>query len=171
MPRPGSLVVKNGSNTRATVSPSIPSPVSWTETQRYSPGSAPSASPAARAHRWVSTRMPPPGGVASRALTTRFMTAASNWLGSMQLTASGAPDTRVRVTASPTARRSRGSLSGQHLVDAHTFRLQGLPPREGEELLGQALAAPRPRPWAASIIPLAPRRIAGVALNQVERPE
>ena len=61
MPRPGSFVVKYGSKSRARVSLSMPHPVSLT------------ASMTTWLTLAVSIVRRPPCGIASRALTTRFM--------------------------------------------------------------------------------------------------
>ena len=88
------LVVKKGSNTRAGASVhALAGVVHRHADSRRGPlglagGDASAASRCGSAAR----------GLASRALTTRFITAASNWLGSMLATAPGGLRSTVRVT-------------------------------------------------------------------------
>jgi hypothetical protein len=96
VPSPGGLVVKNGSTARAMVAASMPEPVSLTATRRYLPGSR---SPVflAMVTGLDSMVTSPPAGVASRALTTRFSSAASNWPESIRVLRTPAPSRREKV--------------------------------------------------------------------------
>ena len=75
VPRPGALVVKNGSKMRALTSSVMPMPVSVTRITTYSTsGSAAVRSLWRGRHSFVVvTVSSPPAGMASRALTTRLM--------------------------------------------------------------------------------------------------
>jgi hypothetical protein len=75
-PLPGSLVVKNGSKIRGSTSAGMPQPVSLTDRQPYCPGAASGyicASVSFTAIFDVSMINWPPSGMASRALTARFI--------------------------------------------------------------------------------------------------
>jgi hypothetical protein len=76
VPLPNSLVVKNGSKIWSSTSGAMPVPVSATVSTTYGPGRASgsrraSASPSTRFTAVISSR--PPSGMASRALTHRFI--------------------------------------------------------------------------------------------------
>ncbi len=91
MPKPGGLVVKNGSKMRARVAASMPAPVSVTESTN------------ARVDGSVRVAMVtwPPAGIASRAFTTRLSTACSMRLGSATMLAGFAARSSSRLTAAP----------------------------------------------------------------------
>ena len=83
VPRPGALVVKNGSKIRSRTSGGIPPPVSLTSITSHSvaagwPGSRPTSS----RRRDRRKRSAPPSGIASRALTARLVNTCRSWLGS-----------------------------------------------------------------------------------------
>src|SRR6185437_8929247 len=110
-PRPTSLVVKNGSNARASTASSMPLPLSRTQSITYSPGSGSSG----RVRGWpivtfsVSSEMSPPASIASRALIARLRMIISIWVGS---TSAGQGSERSRVssvTAPPSVLRKRSS--------------------------------------------------------------
>ncbi len=89
-PCPSLLVVKNGSNARAETSGVMPSPSSRTRRRTWLPASTSS----------VSIQTVPPSGIASRALTTRFIRTCSIWVGSASIkaapSAGRAPASRAR---------------------------------------------------------------------------
>ena len=86
MPFPIGLVVKNGSKMCATVSASMPTPVSLTASMACCAGT--SLGVVRRRSRSSSSTLPvsivsvPPSGIASRALTARLMSTCSSWSGS-----------------------------------------------------------------------------------------
>ncbi len=135
---PIGLVVKNGSKILSSTSEGMPSPVSATSIATKSPASGASSSTALRAP--IVTV--PPSGMASRALITRLSSAVSR-LGDVgadrpevaadvEGQAHGAADAGIENLA------DRGDAFGE--VDR--LRIDALPPREGEELVGQRSAAP-----------------------------
>jgi hypothetical protein len=84
---PAGFVVKNGSKMRSRISGDMPAPVSATVTATYDVSSS--------VTRAVATVIDPPGGVASRAFATRFITTCSK----------RSRSTRTRP-ASPASRRT-----------------------------------------------------------------
>ena len=112
VPCPIGLVVKNGSNARATTSGAMPAPLSRTLTCTYSPGRR---SPWRRACAGlrvafsVSMTSRPPSGIASRALFARFSKALSSWFGSHNVVHS-ADCKRVRTAIDGPAARSIRSV-------------------------------------------------------------
>src|SRR4051812_5899316 len=114
VPLPTPFVVKNGSTARARVASSIPCPVSVTDTQTKLPDAAFTleASPL-RADMVIV----PPSGIASRALTTRFRRANSNWFASTR-TGSSRIGKRVSICAAELIDRCNRS-SYRSRVHAH----------------------------------------------------
>ena len=76
VPRPGGFVVKYGSNARESVAASMPQPVSVMRTITACSGPVGVCS---RSTLPVSTVTRPPDGIASRALSTRFISVCSTW--------------------------------------------------------------------------------------------
>ncbi len=106
------LVVKNGSKARSTTSLAMPIPVSATRNNTYEPGLSAewaAASSALSSTSSVVSSSVPPAGIASRALTARFITICSICAAS----ASTAPRARSAVTRrmSSPSRRSSIALS------------------------------------------------------------
>ena len=105
--------------------------------------------------------------MASRALTTRFITAASNWLGSIRTTASAVE----RATGQGDRLADRAAEQGVAFLeqDVHLdrFGLQRLSAGKGQQLLGQPLAASR-GPERGLDHPLAPGLVVRMALHQVQ---
>ncbi len=83
VPLPISLVVKNGSNTRASRSGAMPEPVSVSETAAKGPAAAawPRIGGSGAPHCRRSVSVPAPS-IASRAFTAMLTRAVSNWLAS-----------------------------------------------------------------------------------------
>ena len=111
----------------------------------YGPGWSPGARRASsgvddrrRACRTVSRRRR--AGIASRALTTRFITTCSSWPGSARTAARLAARARSRSSmSSPMSRREhRRPRSLTTSLRSSTSRPQHLPPAEGQELPGRA---------------------------------
>ena len=109
MPRPSSLVVKNGSKMCLRTSASIPTPVSVTEITTRGPAGTSgwslrnASSVGASATSIVSF---PPRGMASRALTARFMSTCSSWPGSARTAAAVDGSRSTSSMSSPMRRRS-----------------------------------------------------------------
>src|SRR5208282_3743817 len=112
VPVPGFLVVKNGSNSRARVSASIPQPWSCTASataRREPPASTlprnfpPDSAPGNSAAR-VLNRIFPPCGMASRAFSTRFNRICRNCAGSART--SPAPESRAESSTESSAMTS-----------------------------------------------------------------
>jgi hypothetical protein len=105
-------VVKNGSNTRARTASSMPTPVSATLSSRYVPGDSSSAwavgASSSTARVAIVTR--PPSGIASRALTTRFMMTCSTWPRSISVWALGWSRSMTSLTSSPISRCSMRAM-------------------------------------------------------------
>ena len=99
VPRPTPLVVKNGSKMRCRTSSGMPGPVSRT----VKCTSLPSAS--------SERKTSPPWGIASRALTMRFITTCSNWLRSIFTTIGFSGGAKCSVMLLLTMRRSNCTTS------------------------------------------------------------
>ena len=112
LPAPGGLVVKNGSNACARTSSDMPHPVSATLMWTYRPWagrSAPgmvSSGPDAQEAEIITRPWP---AIASRALITRFSSAASIWPRSARTVHEGAASTDSEMP-SPSVRASRSRM-------------------------------------------------------------
>ena len=112
VPLPASLVVKNGSKMRSRIASGMPSPVSSTVSHTCSPSSAPV--------RMVSV---PPSGIASEALTARFISTCWSWPRSaLTGRASGASS----ISSAMFARTSRRSILAASLTASLRSRGSGL---------------------------------------------
>ena len=121
---PFSFVVKNGSKIRAFVSGVMPVPVSLTASMTYGPGMTgwcSSAYCAVRSAFAVSRIRVPPVGIASRALTTRFMSTCWSWPGSARTFPASLPSAKRISTSSPMTRRSIFSKSSTSSLSSNTI--------------------------------------------------
>ncbi len=123
VPWPSGLVVKNGSKIRSRVAASIPIPVSLTASRTCGPGRTPTCSRAnasSSSTLAVSMVTRPPRGMASRALTTRFMTTCSSWPGSASTPLPAPRETIESSTSSRITRRSIGASPSMTRVRSST---------------------------------------------------
>ena len=90
--------------------------------------------------------VPPSGGMASRAFTTRLTIAFEIWPSSARTAQRSGACSNFRVTRSPSSRRSSSDSSVIVSASASTLRLQRLLAREGEQLAHQARGAHRVLP-------------------------
>ena len=143
MPLPTSLVVKNGSNTRGSTSAGMPSPVSATRTATNSP-LKPSSLALPRSTIGLAVMVSvPPDGMASRALNGEIEQRELE-LARIDLDEAG-PPRHDHADFDVAAQRAAEHVLelGQPFGEVDHARLQRLPPREGEQLPGQAFAALR----------------------------
>ena len=109
MPFPRSLVVKNGSNSRASTSGPMPMPVSLSIRRTCGPFADPGCAATKASFSTtlsVVIRSVPPDGIASRALTARFMMTCSIWPGSALMRRTRSPRAGIKVMSSPITRPS-----------------------------------------------------------------
>ena len=164
VPLPSCLVVKNGSKTRARVAASIPTPVSLTESARRSAGTS----------LWMAAEDSCEGqvgrldgeaarraGMASLALTARFMTTCSICPGSARTGQSRGAWRDTSCTSSPISAAQHALHAVDQRVQVEHPGLEQLLSAEGEELPGErrrALAAWRISSRSSRTLrPLVPR--------------
>ena len=107
--------------------------------------------------------VPPSAGMASRAFTTRLTIAFEIWPSSARTAQRSGDCSNLRLTRSPSSRRSRSDSSVIVSASASTSRLQGLLAREREQLAHQPRGAHRVLPH---LVDLGERRIAGRVAHQ-----
>ncbi len=148
VPRPGALVVKKGSKMRSSVPAGMPAPVSFTESSTMRrPGTVAwrVAKSAPTSTFRVRTVRLPPSGMASRALTQRFISTCSSCAGSPEMVQSvlgQLGDQLHRLADDPPEQALHVE---HHLVEAQGALGERLAPGEGQELADQrsgALALP-----------------------------
>ena len=125
-PTPWSRVVKNGSKIRASVSSSMPTPVSATTS---------STEPSAALRVSIDSR--PPSGIASLALTARLTITCSIWPGSARTVPRSGARKELELDVIAEQPLEEPADIGEHLVQVERARLQHLPPAEREQLLRQ----------------------------------
>ena len=139
VPLPTSLVVKNGSKMRDLTSADIPLPVSVNASMTWTRAGIPDecAVGFVQVGRWVSMVNDPPRGMASRALTARFMSTCPNWPGStLTRPIAGSRDGAEHdILAEQASQHPLRVLD--HDVEVEHLGLQHGATAEGEELAGE----------------------------------
>ena len=143
VPRPGSLVVKNGSNAWPATVASMPVPVSQTATATNAPARSGSSatSPGATRTRRIDTTTRPPSSIASRAFSARLTRACSSWPASTRATECLVGPADGEVDAAVEQAMERRLDRPDRRADVDHGRQERGPPGEGEELPGE-LAGP-----------------------------
>src|SRR3954447_9254211 len=151
VPLPASLVVKNGSKTRAATSGGMPLPSSVTAIDTYWPAVMPCgrASSGVRSTADVSTIMRPPAGIASRALTARLSRTCSSLVGST-LTRQRPVDSRISRSMSARKERRRSFSPAPMTSSSTTTRVRAGSRRPKASRCLVSSAARTAAPWICS---------------------
>ena len=138
---PTALVVKNGSKIFLRTSCGMPTPVSANEIATWSPAGWPARPSPAGTLRAEIVKVPP-SGIASRALTAMLTSASSNSATSASTGHRSSGSSMASVMLPRSELLSIGRISCTRCAQVDRHRIERLAPREGQELAGQALAAP-----------------------------